>query len=958
MLNYGKRLHASQLTVGFGALVVVVIICLAVFASYTSRQQEIEAWRKQMSNSSLILSEHTYQTMASAYLALDGIAEKVRAEGADSPESFRKKMGTAKIFSILKDKSESLPQVDVATVVAANGDVLNFTRSFPAPPINLADRDYFKAQAKDHTAADFISTSVRNKGNGKWVFYISRRIDDGHDNMLGLVLVGISADVFSNFYERLGVNLGNRASILLFRRDYTLLASWPRKDNLIGKSNTNGAAYTVIGKLHKDNDVIYLNTPRFSENQRSEARLGAVRIVKRYPLIIGMYITEDYFLGNWRHTVKGIATLALLSITALLSGTVIIFRVLRLREQDMLLTIDLKSRAEAANRAKSEFLANMSHEIRTPMNAIIGLGHLTLKTDLTERQRDYQNKIASSARSLLGIINEILDLSKIEEHKMELEPIDFDLVQVLSHLQEVIDVRAEEKGLATRYQVANEVPARLVGDPLRLRQILVILMDNAVKFSSQGEVLLAVSAVDLPSGSSRALRFSVTDTGIGIAEEKISGLFQPFSQADSSTTRKYGGSGLGLSIAKGLLELMGSSMQVESRPGLGSTFSFQAVFGRSPLGDSQSYSEAAALREEPGLSDLSASPLQMNGVRILLAEDHPINRLVVRELLEHVGILVDTAVNGKEAVAAVAGVRLPYDAVLMDVQMPELNGYDATRAIRGLPGCASLPVIALTAHALVEERARCLAAGMDDHLAKPIDPALLYQTLARWIDTSALPQSSREEAPQLVKHAGRLPGQLPGLDLEAALERVSGDEELLLDILPQFAGQLSGVVEEMDGMLRSGRVEELRQQAHTLKGVAGNVGAMTLYASAAALDSAIRTGTTDLSLKELAEAVSEVCSSIASLDLPVVAPSVVGSITVVESAGSAQDQGPLRACLEELDALLGQHRHIKGALVERMQQLAAGTAQEELAELLAGQILGLIYTDSRRTIETMKQSIQ
>jgi len=943
MLNCGKKFHASQLTIAFGALVVFVIICLAIFAGYTSRQQEIEAWRKQMSNSSLILSEHTYQTMASAYLALDGIAEKVRAEGADTPESFRKKMGTAKIFSVLKDKTESLPQVDVATVVASNGDVLNFTRSFPPPTINLADRDYFKAQAKDHTSADFIGTSVRNKGNGKWVFYISRRIDDKDGNLLGLVLVGISADVFSNFYERLGLNLGNRASILLFRRDYTLLASWPRKDNLIGKSNKNGAAYTVVGKLHKDHDVIYLNTPRFSENQLSEARLGAVRVVKRYPLIIGMYITEDFFLGNWRHSVRGIGTLALLSITALLSGTVIIYRVLRLREQDLLLTIDLKSRAEAANRAKSEFLANMSHEIRTPMNAIIGLGHLTLKTDLTPRQRDYQNKIASSANSLLGIINEILDLSKIEEHKMELDPIDFDLFLVLRNLQEIIDIKAHEKGLATRYQVAGAVPARLVGDPLRLRQILVILMDNAVKFSSQGEVLLSIAEV--ASGSDRTLRFSVADTGIGIAEEKIASLFQPFSQADSSTTRKYGGSGLGLSIAKGLLELMGSQMQVESRPGLGSTFSFQVVFGRSPLGDSQSYAEAAALRGEPEISALSGAAVPMTGVRLLLAEDHPINRLVVRELLEHVGILVDTAVNGKEAVAAVVGAQVPYDAVLMDVQMPEMNGYDATRAIRGLPGCQHLPIIALTAHALVEERARCLAAGMDDHLAKPIDPGLLYQTLARWIEVPALTQIPLENDLNLEGHAGTFPKELPGFDLEGALDRVSGDEKLLLDILLQFSGQFGGVVEEMAGMLRAGQLEELRQLAHTLKGVAGNVGAVDLFRCAAEIDGAIRSGATEVSFDELEQVLAQVSSSIASL-----AASAVG-----EGAGSAPDLVPLLACLEELDCLLSSHGYIKGAQVERMRQLAKGTRLAELAGVLAGQILSLGYADSRLTIGIMRR---
>ncbi|MEI6209478.1 MAG: hypothetical protein WCP20_22075, partial [Desulfuromonadales bacterium] len=362
MFNHWKKFHASRLTIGFGVLVVLAIISLAIFASLTLRTHEIEVWRKQMSNSSLLLSEHAYQVMASAYLALDGIADKVRSEGADSPESFRKKLGHQKIFQMLKDKTESLPQVDVATVVAENGEVVNFTRSYPPPPINLADRDYFKAQAKNRDAGGFVSTSVRNKGNGKWVFYISRRIDDTHGNMMGLVLVGISVDVFTNCYEQLGLNLGKRASITLYRNDYTVLTNWPRKDELIGKPNKTGATHTIVEKMRKQDGVIYLNTPRFSQDNLSEARLGAARVITRYPLIIGMSITEDFFLSNWRHSVQGIAILALCSIAALLAGIAIIVSVLRQRENDLLLTIELKSRAEAASRAKSMFLANMSHE--------------------------------------------------------------------------------------------------------------------------------------------------------------------------------------------------------------------------------------------------------------------------------------------------------------------------------------------------------------------------------------------------------------------------------------------------------------------------------------------------------------------------------------------------------------------------------------------------------------------
>ena len=944
MINFGKKVHASKLTVGFGALVVFLIISLAIFAGVSSRDQEVDAWRKQMSNSSLVLSEHAYQTMASAYLALDGIADKVVAEGADSPDSFRKKMSSAKIFRLLKDKTESLPQVDVATVVAGNGDVLNFTRSFPPAPINLADRDYFKAQSRDRNAAGFISTSVRNKGNGKWVFYISRRIDDQRGNMLGLVLVGISADVFSDFYERLGLNLGPRANILLFRSDYTLLTGWPRHDDMIGKVSTNGSVHAVVGEKREDNDVIYLNTPSFTENRISDRRLSAVRVVKRYPLVIAINLTEEFFLANWRHSVRGIATLALLSITAIVFATATIFRVLRQRERDLLLTIDLKIRAESANRAKSEFLANMSHEIRTPMNAIIGLGHLTLKTELTPRQRDYQNKIASSANSLLGIINEILDISKIEEHKMELEPIDFELSKVLNYLQVVVDIKAQEKGLALRYQVDPGVPGRLVGDQLRLRQVLVILMDNAIKFSSRGGILLSIVPVAGGPEGTRRLCFSVSDSGIGIAQEKLQNLFQPFSQADSSTTRKYGGTGLGLSIAKGLLELMGGAMRVQSRPGVGSTFSFEVAFGRSPLGDASYGARQAAPAAGPECCAPLAWTPQLTGARVLLAEDHPINRQVVSELLGHAGILVDTASDGREAVAAVANARPQYQAVLMDVQMPKLSGYDATRAIRELPGCRDLPIIALTAHALVGEKAHCLAAGMNDHLAKPIDPGLLYETLSNWISRAPGQAPGPGSPPR--QGTCDFPERLPGFDLEAALERVAGDAALLRLLLNQFDEQFGGVAREIAQLLESGEREEARKLAHTLKGVAGNLGAVELYACAEAIDKGIRAGAPTIRLEELTAALSLTLGSIAGLVVP-----------ASPQNQALPDLASLKLFLEELDLLLANHCYISGTKVERMRQLAAGTTLEELAGRLAGQILNMVYTESRGTIETMQHRI-
>ena len=604
-----------------------------------------------------------------------------------------------------------------------------------------------------------------------------------------------------------------------------------------------------------------------------------------------------------------------------------------------------KDAAEEAGAAKSAFLANMSHEIRTPMNAIIGLGHLILKTDLTPRQRDYLKKIASSANSLLGIINEILDISKIEEHKMEIEPIDFELDKLLGNLREIVEIKAQEKGLPVRYQVADQVPARLVGDPLRLRQILVILMDNAIKFSSQGEILLSVTSVGAGSPAGQLLRFSVADSGIGIAEDQRGNLFKPFSQADSSTTRRYGGTGLGLSIAKGLLELLGSAVELDSRPGEGSTFSFEILFGQSSLGDGALYCAGAA----PGAdaeNDAPGRTPQMTGARVLLVEDHPINRQVVGELLGHAGILVHTATNGREAVAAVAGADTPYHVVLMDIQMPVMGGYEATRAIRALPGCEALPIIALTAHALAEEKALCLAAGMNTHLAKPIDPTVLFETLACWI---AIPDEARHRQDNALPRAeGGLPDQLPGFDLDGARERVAGDEGLLRLILNQFAQQFCGAAQEIDQLLRSGDREEARQRTHTLKGVAGNVGASDLHACAVAVEVCIRSGVSPIGVDDLARALSAACSAIAGLAAP--APE--------KDLAAGPDLAALKDYLAELDLLLMDQGYISGTEVERMRQLACGSQLDELAGRLAEQIFNLAYAESRQTIDTMQRRMQ